>query len=73
MTAAHSIAKQVRTLREARGMTQTDLAIAMRTTQSAISRIEVGRWNNLTLDTLQALAGALDTELAVQFRDKTIQ
>lgn len=53
--------------RERAQLTQTQLAKAIGTTQSAISRIERAD-QNLTLETLSKIAAALNCELIVQLR-----
>lgn len=63
VTMALAIAKA----RKKRRMTQAQLAKAIGTTQSVISRIEVAD-QNLTIETLAKIAGALNRELIVQFR-----
>ncbi len=47
-----------------RGMTQKELARKIGTTQSAVSRLESGRYNP-TIDFLRVLAKALDRELKI--------
>lgn len=59
------IAKRVRELREAREMTQSELADEMKTSQSTVSKIESGRDSNLTIETLGKLSDALGVELRV--------
>ncbi len=59
-----------RALIEARikkGLTQKKLAKKLKTTQSAISRLESGR-SNPTLSFLQKLAAAFDSYLEIRFR-----
>ncbi len=53
--------------RENAHLTQSQLAKAIGTTQSVISRIERAD-QNLTLETLNKIAGALRSELSVEFR-----
>jgi ribosome-binding protein aMBF1 (putative translation factor) len=68
---AYEIGRQVREAREARGLTQAELAARMDTTQSVIARLEAGgaepRFN-----TLERVARALDSELVVSFRPKVL-
>ena len=52
------LAKNVRSLRKARGMNQEELADAAYLTQSQVSKIEAGRLN-VRLDILQRLGSAL--------------
>lgn len=54
----NNLGKQVADLREAAGMTQTELAKKLKTTQSAIARIEAGK-QNISTDTLKKLGRAL--------------
>ena len=49
-------------LRQEKGMTQTELAARLGTSQSAINRIEKGR-QNLSLETLSRLSEALNKQL----------
>src|SRR3954463_10659920 len=50
----------VRDARKQRGLTQTQLADAMQTSQSAVARIEQGR-QNVSLEILARIGAALDT------------
>jgi len=59
---SNTLGKQIIDLREAAGMTQTDLAKKLRTTQSAIARIEAGK-QNISTDTLKKLSRALGRNL----------
>ncbi|MET0821264.1 MAG: UDP-N-acetylglucosamine 1-carboxyvinyltransferase [Aeromicrobium sp.] len=52
----------IRDARQHSGMTQAELATELRTSQSAINRIEKGQ-QNLTLDMLARIGSALDSEL----------
>lgn len=65
---AYRLAQRVRLLREARGITQGELAARMRTTQSVIARLESGG-TYPTLSTLERVSDALDAELVVEFKD----
>jgi len=58
----NNLGKQIADLREAAGMTQTDLARKLKTTQSAIARIEAGK-QNISTDTLKKLSRALGRNL----------
>ena len=51
--------KQIRRLREQRGVTQLDLAIEADMMQAAISRLESGRTQRVRWSTLERLAKAL--------------
>ncbi|MFI5428458.1 helix-turn-helix domain-containing protein [Aeromicrobium sp. UC242_57] len=52
----------IRDARQHSGMTQAELAAELKTSQSAINRIEKGQ-QNLTLDMLARIGSALDSEL----------
>ncbi len=58
----NNIGKKVADLREASGMTQSDLARKLNTTQSAVARIESGK-QNVSTDTLKKLGKALGRNL----------
>ena len=57
-----NIGKQIADLREAAGMTQVVLAKKLKTTQSAVARLEAGG-QNLSTDTLKKLSRALGRNL----------
>lgn len=59
------IALQIRTIREQRGMTQKELAGALDTTQTAISRLESANYSGRTISTLKNVASKLDCRLKV--------
>jgi len=61
------IAWQIRTNRYRRGITQTDLAKAIGTKQSAISRLEDPTYGAHSLETLVAIAKSFDCALSVKF------
>lgn len=61
------IAEQVYALRTERGLTQQQLADAMETTQSVISRLENTDYESERIETLQKLATALQCHLEVRF------
>jgi HTH-type transcriptional regulator / antitoxin HipB len=65
---AYRLAERVRLLREARGMSQGELAQRMGTTQSAIARLEAGGTYPNFL-TLERVGHALRAELVVEFKD----
>ena len=65
---AFELAERVRLLREAKGVTQEELARRMGTSQPAIARLEAGGVEP-TLETLERLAGALGVELVIAFRE----
>lgn len=56
------IGKLIQQSRTARGMTQADLARALKTSQSAINRIENGR-QNLSMEMLARISDALKSEI----------
>jgi transcriptional regulator with XRE-family HTH domain len=61
------IAWQVKINRRMRGISQQQLADAIGTQQSAISRIEDPEYGSHSLDTLMSLARAFDCALSVKF------
>lgn len=63
---AFELAEQVRQLREARGLSQAELARRIGSTQPAVARLEAGGVAP-TIETLEHIAAALDLELAVRF------
>ena len=65
------LAAQVSERRAARGLSQRELAELCATTQSAIARLESGG-RPPRIDTLLRLAEALDCELLVELRSRTI-
>jgi transcriptional regulator with XRE-family HTH domain len=65
-----AIARLVAEQRQARRLSQRELAELCGTTQSAIARVERGV-RPPRLDTLRRIASALDCELLVQFRSRT--
>jgi len=66
-----AVAARVAAQRRARGLSQRELADLCATTQSAIARVERGV-RPPRLDTLLRLASALDCELVVELRSRTI-
>lgn len=62
------LAMEVRALREARGLSQRELAELVGTTQSAIARLEGGSVSP-SLPTLDKIADALHAELSVSLVD----
>jgi ribosome-binding protein aMBF1 (putative translation factor) len=54
--------------RKTAGLTQTELALRMETTQSVISRLEGGA-DNTTIETLQRVAVATGTKLNISFEE----
>jgi ribosome-binding protein aMBF1 (putative translation factor) len=65
------IAEQVTVQRYARGLSQAELAELCSTTQSAIARLEAGE-RPPRIDTLLRIANALDCNLAVELRPRTM-
>ena len=64
---AHELGAKVRAMREARGISQSDLAQRMGTTQSVIARLELGGVEP-RFDTLERVGAALDMDLVIDFR-----
>ena len=62
------LALEIRRLREARGLSQRELAERVGTTQSAIARLEAGNISP-SLPTLDRIAASLGVELTVSFTD----
>lgn len=60
------VAREVYRAREAKKMTQKDLARALKTKQQTVSRIERGA-QNVTIETLDRIARALGRDLQVRF------
>jgi len=57
-------------LREKRGLTQSELAKRIGVTQPFIAKLESGETHNFSLETLLKLAAALESELKIRFRSK---
>ncbi len=62
-----SLAHQIRAIRLQRGLSQKELAKKIKTTQTAISRIENPSYGRISLKTLLDLSFAFDTGLDVRF------
>lgn len=62
-----SIAAQIRALREARGMSQKELAEKLGTRQSGVSALENVNYSSWSLTTLRKVADAFDVALVVKF------
>lgn len=65
---AIALGEQVRSLRRAKRWSQAQLAARLRTTQSAVSRLEMGDMPP-SLRTLSRIGDALGVELVVAFRE----
>jgi transcriptional regulator with XRE-family HTH domain len=61
------IATQIKVLREQNEMTQAQLAERLKTTQTAISRIENVNYSGWNISTLKRIARAFDVRLKVSF------
>ena len=66
--AAYEVGRMVHELREARGLSQRELAERMGTTQSVVGRLEAGG-SRPTIVTLERVAHALGLRLEVRFED----
>ncbi|MGD9892533.1 MAG: helix-turn-helix domain-containing protein [Dehalococcoidia bacterium] len=66
---AFELGEQVRRLREARGMSQQELARRAGTSQPAIARLEAGGVDP-RLETLHRLGRALDADLVLRFQPR---
>lgn len=69
MTVSATVAEKIKEARVMRRMSQRELAELMGTDQSFISRIEGPRGMNLTLETLESAAAALDMMLVIEFKE----
>mgnify|MGYP001602943424 FL=1 len=58
-------------LREKQGLTQSDLARRIGTTQAFVSKLENAESHNYTVETLQRIVLALNGELVIRIRPKT--
>lgn len=63
----NGLAHQIRILRQQRGWTQQDLAGKLKTTQTAISRLEDPSYGRFSVKSLLALGEAFDVALHVRF------
>jgi ribosome-binding protein aMBF1 (putative translation factor) len=70
--AAYEVGRMIRELREARQLSQRQLAERMGTTQSVVGRLEAGG-SKPTLVTLERVAQALGLRLEVRFEDKQLK
>jgi transcriptional regulator with XRE-family HTH domain len=64
------IGKQIRQRREAEGITQVQLAARASVSKNIVSMIESHKMHNPTLDSLRAIANALDCDLVVKLRPR---
>ena len=64
---ALALAYKIHRLREEKNLTQQQLAKLMETSQQAVSRIESGEYEGMTLKTLEKIARATGTWLKVDF------
>jgi ribosome-binding protein aMBF1 (putative translation factor) len=65
----YKIINEVISLRSKRKLTQKEMAVKMKTSQSALSRFESGVIENPSLNFLKKMAAALGTKLSVRFVD----
>ncbi len=65
--AKFSVSQKIRRLREKLGMTQQSLAKKVKTTQSAIARIESADYEGHSLSKLEEIAKALGAALVIDF------
>ena len=65
------LAKQLRTARKALGLTQKELAGMIGVTRQIITRIESGT-QNVTIETLQKIAGALNYDFTIELKQKQV-
>lgn len=63
-----SVASQLQHFREAKGLSQSDLAKLLGTGQSRISQMEDPKYGKLSLSSLAKAAVCLDCELVIEFR-----
>lgn len=68
-----SLAQKIAELRQENKLKQSDLAKRMHVTQQYISQIETAQENNLTLDTLLAIAKALNRCVKISFEKESRQ
>ncbi len=70
--AAYEVGRMIRELREARQLSQRELAERMGTTQSVVGRLEAGG-SRPTLVTLERVAQALGLQLEIHFQDEELK
>lgn len=66
---AKAVAARLRRLREEAGVTQSELARRLGTTQSAVARLEAGQ-QRLNLATIKRVAEALDCDAELVIRER---
>lgn len=66
------IAVEIAYHREKRGMTQSQLADMINSSQSAIARLEDPDYRSYSLNSLRKIANSLDLELIVSLREKNL-
>lgn len=64
-----SLGLKIARIRTARGMSQTELAARLNTSQSVISRYESADYSGFRVETLRRLAEALGAEFEVDIRE----
>ena len=67
---ALELAQKISQLRKAKRLTQAELAERMGTSQQAVSRIESGTYEGFSIKTLEKVAAATHTRLAIDFHSK---
>jgi ribosome-binding protein aMBF1 (putative translation factor) len=70
--ASYEVGRMIRELREARHLSQRELAERMGTTQSVVGRLEAGG-SRPTLVTLERVAQALGLRLQVRFQEEQLK
>lgn len=66
---ASELIERLAALRRTRGLSQTEIAARMGTSQSALARLESGR-ADLRLSTLARYAAAMDTDIGFALRER---
>jgi transcriptional regulator with XRE-family HTH domain len=67
------LAAEIAYYREKKGLTQSQLARLLNTSQSTIARLENPNYENYSINTLRKVAKILDLELVVSLREKNIE
>lgn len=60
-----AIGRRVRTLRDAQGLSQDDLAQKAGVHRNTVSNVETDHYSTVTLETLSVIAGALGVDVGV--------